>query len=123
MPPAVFDPGDDIGPAPSLVIEATGLAGCVNQALDVVAAGGSVLQSGECAEATINPSAQLIRKEVTYTGCWYFTHDDYPVMRQLWDDGLPVAKLRTHDLPAADAQAAFDAFTSAESGKVVLHWT
>ena len=119
---AVFAPGTDTGPPASLVIEATGRADCVDLALELAAAGGTVLQSGECAEATIRPSAHIVHKELTYTGCWYFTHDDYPSMRQMWDEGLRFDALRTHDVPAEDAQSAFDAFLSTESGKVVLRW-
>ncbi len=117
-----FPPGSDIGEPSDLVIESTGLAACVNQALDTVKAGGTVLQSGECTAVEIRPSAQIVHREVTYIGSWFYGRADYPAMLDLYRDGLPIDKLITHEFPAERAQEGVDVFLSAASGKVILRW-
>ena len=70
----------------------------------------------------VHPSAQVIHREVTYMGSWFYAAEDYPAMLAMVTDGLDVARLRTHVVAAADAQSAVDAFVGGESGKVVLTW-
>ena len=84
--------------------------------------GGRVLQSGECAAVEVRPSAQVIHREVTYLGSWFYASEDYPDMLRLVGEGLDVGRLLTHTLPAEQAQDAVDAFLGGESGKVVLRW-
>ncbi len=120
---AVFAPGSDVSEPPDVVIESTGLAACVQQALDAVRAGGTVLQSGECPAVEVRPSAQIVHREVAYIGSWFYGRADYPAMLDLYRDGLPIDKLVTHELPAERAQEGVDAFLSAASGKVVLRWS
>jgi threonine dehydrogenase-like Zn-dependent dehydrogenase len=81
-----------------------------------------VLQSGECSAAEIDPSAALIRREVTYTGVWYYADEDFPEMVRLYREGLPVARMVTHEFAAADIAEAYRCFVSKRSGKVVLSW-
>jgi L-iditol 2-dehydrogenase len=119
----VLEPGQDIGPAPSLVIECTGLPACIQLALASVDLGGTVLQSGECAAVEISPSDTFIRREITYTGAWYYADEDFPEMVRLYEAGLPVGRLATDELPAEDAAEAYRRFVSKRSGKVILRWT
>jgi threonine dehydrogenase-like Zn-dependent dehydrogenase len=119
----VLAPGEDLGAAPGMVIECTGLASCVVLALDAVEAGGTVLQSGECPAVELNPSETLIRREITYTGVWYYADEDFPEMVRLYEEGLPVGKLVTHEFPADQIAEAYRAFVSREAGKVLLRWS
>ncbi|MEN3284459.1 MAG: hypothetical protein V7607_5599 [Solirubrobacteraceae bacterium] len=119
----VLSPSDATGRAPSLVIECTGRPDCIAQGLELVDDGGVVLQSGEChADVPINPSDTLIRREVTYTGSWYYASEDYPAMLEMVARGLPLERLCTHDVDAADAQDAIADFLEGRSGKVILRW-
>lgn len=120
----VLEPGADIGPKPGLVIESTGLPACIELALELVADEGTVLQSGECEDLVpMSPSNTFIRREITYTGSWYYADEDYPEMVRLYEEGLAVSRLVTDVFPAKDVLAAYEKFVSKRSGKVLLDWT
>ncbi|SDU63420.1 zinc-dependent alcohol dehydrogenase [Jiangella alkaliphila] len=107
-----------------LVIECSGQPSCIEQALDLADGGGIVLQSGEChTEVRIKPSDTFIRREITYTGSWYYTSEDYPAMLDLAAHGPRLDALCTHDVTADDAQAAIDDFLAGASGKVIVRWS
>lgn len=121
---AVHAPGEDIGARPQLVIECSGRPACIAQAFELVEDGGTVLQSGGCrTEISIHPSKTFIRREITYTGSWYYATEDYPDMCDLWTDGLPLSRMCTHDVAAADAQPAITDFLDGNSGKILIRWT
>jgi len=119
----VLAPGSDVEPPPRLVIECTGLPDCIRQALEVVAPGGTVVQSGECPAVVVRPSDTFIRREVTYTGAWYYAEADFPEMIRLYRAGLPVHRLVTDEFPAERITEAYRRFASREAGKVVVNWT
>ncbi len=119
----VLAPGEDIGAAPRLAIECTGLPSCIDFALGSVECGGTVLQSGECAKLEMSPSETLIRREVTYTGAWYYAEEDYPTMVRMYHEGLAISRLVTHEFPADRIADAYRVFTSKQSGKVLITWT
>lgn len=108
------------GSGADIVIIAVGHNDALNQAIDLVKYRGTIFQVGEISQATINPSAVFIRKEVTWTGSWYYTSADWEDMHGLYQSGLPIEKLITHTYPFEQAQQAYDTFVSGESGKVVL---
>jgi threonine dehydrogenase-like Zn-dependent dehydrogenase len=70
----------------------------------------------------LRPSDIFIRREVTYTGAWYYGTEDYAEMVDLVRSGLPLDRLVTHDLPAAEAPAAYADFLAGRSGKALLRW-
>ncbi|HJQ46583.1 MAG TPA: zinc-binding dehydrogenase [Amycolatopsis sp.] len=120
---AALSPDDEIPRNARLVIECTGREDCIRQAFDLVENAGTVLQSGEChVDVPLNPSELFIRREITYTGSWYYATEDYAHMCELVDRGLPLRELCTHDVAAADAQPAITDFLQALSGKVILRW-
>lgn len=119
----VLTPEDSVGGPVNLVIECTGLSSVINQALDVVEPGGTVLQSGECSSVEINPSESLIRKELTYTGTWYYADEDVPELLRLYESGLRPSALVTHEFEASDAVEAFRTFASRSAGKVLIRWS
>ena len=119
----VFAPGRDIGRPPRLVIEATGRPEAIRFALETVDVGGTVLQSGECQTVAVSPSDTFIRREITYTGSWYYADEDYPEMVRLYEDGLPLDRLATHEFRAEQIADAYRCFVSKNSGKVILLWT
>ena len=119
---ACVAPGDGLPFSPELVIEASGRPDGIRYALDIVAAGGTVLQAGECPSVEVSPSDVFVRREVTYTGSWYYADEDWPAMVDLVTGGLDLRSLVTHEMAAGSAADAFAAFVSATSGKVVLRW-
>ena len=108
------------GKGADIVILAVGKNEALLRAIDLVRQQGRVFQVGELEEATLNPSAAFIRKEITMTGSWYYTSGDWSEMLALHRAGLPYPKLITHVYPFAQAQTAYDTFVSGNSGKVVL---
>jgi threonine dehydrogenase-like Zn-dependent dehydrogenase len=120
----VHEPDEDIGRAPNFVIECTGIPSCIKQALDVVAPGGTVLQSGECdTPIEVSPSELFIRKEICYTGGWYYADEDVPEILRFYEEGLPVDDMVTDEFKADDISDAYACFVSKRSGKVLLDWT
>lgn len=119
----VCEPGTALDRAP-LVIECTGRPECIAAAFEMADNGGTVVQSGEChTDVPLNPSGIFIRREVTYTGAWYYATEDYAMMRRLVEAGLRLPQLRTHDVDATQAQDAITDFLTGNSGKVVLRWS
>lgn len=108
------------GQGADIVILAVGKNEALLQAVDVIKQQGTLFQVGEMAEATFNPAAAFIRKEITMTGSWYYTSSDWEEMLALHHAGLPYGKLITHVFPFAQVQDAFNTFSSGDSGKVIL---
>jgi threonine dehydrogenase-like Zn-dependent dehydrogenase len=108
------------GKGADIVILAVGSNEALLDAVELVKQQGTVFQVGELHEATFNPSAAFIRKEISMTGSWYYTSGDWPEMLNLHCAGLPYGKLITHVFPFERAQEAYDTFVSGQSGKVVL---
>jgi L-iditol 2-dehydrogenase len=120
----VFDLGEQIDFKANLVIECTGIPACIKQALACCESGGTVLQSGECeTHIEVSPSEDFIRREITYTGGWYYADEDFPEMVRLYKAGLPVDTMLTDELPASEVAEAYRRFVSKESGKVVIRWS
>ena len=108
------------GQGADIVILAVGKNEALLQAVDLLKHQGTLFQVGEMSEATFNPSAAFIRKEITMTGSWYYTSADWTEMLALHRAGLPYDKLVTHVFPFEHAQQAYDTFVSGNSGKVIL---
>lgn len=103
-----------------IVILAVGKNETLLQAIDLVRHQGILFQVGELNEATFNPSAAFIRKEITMTGSWYYTSADWKDMLAFHKAGLCYKKLISHTFPFEKAQDAFNTFASGDSGKVIL---
>lgn len=119
----VVPPGPIPGPAPSLVIECTGLPDCISLALDVVERGGTVLQSGLCQSVELNPKATIIEREITYTGSWYYADEDFPETIRLCETGLPLGRMITHAFSCEQVSKAYAQFISMDAAKVALRWS
>ncbi len=108
------------GEGADAAIECAGKEITENQALDCAKQGGKVAFVGENRSATIKPSAQLIRKELTVIGSWYYNAGEYEELIALIRRGLSPEKMITHRFSLKEAQKAFSTFASGESGKVVF---
>lgn len=105
-----------------ICIEAVGVPKTVEQCLAAVKTGGQVLLDGEQPEVKISPSNQLIRRDITMTGCWFYHFCEIQPMMDLVAKGLPVEKLVTHTFPGSEAPEGFRLFSEGKTGKVALHW-
>jgi threonine dehydrogenase-like Zn-dependent dehydrogenase len=104
-------------------VECSGAPAAQNAALDAAAAYGRVAFVGESRETTIKPSEQLIRKQLTVIGAWYFpvwAWDD--ITRFVVERKLPVEKMITHRFAIEDAETAFRMFDARETEKAVFVW-
>lgn len=120
----VLPPEQDVGRGYAAVIECSGRPENILLAFHLADDAGTVIQSGEChTPISISPSDTFVRREITYTGSWYYATEDYPGMRELLERGLPLSEMCTHDVAAVDAQPAITDFLRGDSGKVVLRWS
>ncbi len=103
-----------------VALDCSGVPATTTLALESASIYGRMAFIGEKPEATIHPSPQFIRKELTAIGSWYFTAPDYYRILELHRRGLQVADLITHRFPLDEADEAFRVFASGQSGKVLL---
>ena len=103
-----------------VAVDCSGVAATTGVALDSAGIYGRVAFIGEKQQATIRPSPQFIRKELTVIGSWYFTGADYFRILALYKRGLDVSGLITHRFPLEEADQAFATFASGQSGKVLI---
>jgi propanol-preferring alcohol dehydrogenase len=69
---------------------------------------------------TISPSEDLIRRDITLMGSWFYHYAEFPAMVDLYRRGLRVADLITHHFPLEQAAEAFTIFAGGGTGKVIL---
>lgn len=104
-------------------IDCSGSPHAENTALNVLRPHGRAAFIGECRELTIHPSNQLIRKQVTVMGSWYFPIFEYDEITQfIIEKGLPVEKLVSHTFPIGEAETAFRMFDERKTEKAVFIW-
>ncbi|MBI2939378.1 MAG: zinc-binding dehydrogenase [Chloroflexi bacterium] len=108
------------GLGPDVAIDCAGRPETQNLALDAVRVKGKVGFVGENSALTINPSKQIIHKELTVVGSWYFTSADYHEILALYRRGYRVDHLITHRFPIEQADLAYRTFAAGETGKVLI---
>jgi propanol-preferring alcohol dehydrogenase len=102
-------------------IDCSGNAAAQNMALDAVMPLGRVAFVGEAAATTIRPSEQLIRKQVTLIGSWYFGIQEYDeIARIIVAKGIDLERLATHRFALDDAETAFRLFDERKTEKAVF---
>ena len=102
-------------------IDCSGNGAAQNMALDVAAAFGKVALVGESRELTIRPSEQLIRKQVTVMGSWYFGIAEYDDILKIIDAAeIDLEKLATHTFSLDEAETAFRLFDERKTEKAVF---
>jgi threonine dehydrogenase-like Zn-dependent dehydrogenase len=101
-------------------IEAVGKPETVKLALRLVANAGTVMACGEQGDVPINIGADLIRRDLTLRGSWFFHFYEFHEMVDLHSRGLWAEKLITDHFPLSEAGEAFAKFAAGETGKVIL---
>lgn len=111
------------GKGADAAIDCSGSPYAENNALDCVKAHGRVGFIGESKETTIKPSEQLIRKQITVMGSWYFPIHEYEEIADfIVRKELPVEKLVTHTFKLEEAETAFRLFDERKTEKAVFIW-
>jgi len=102
-------------------IDCSGNQFAENNALNCVRPHGRVAFIGENTKVTIDPSNQLIRKQIVLIGSWYFPISEYEeIANFIVSKKLPVEKLVTHTFKLEEAETAFSLFDGKETQKVVF---
>ena len=76
---------------------------------------------GEQGEVPIHISDDMIRRDITLRGSWFYHFCEVPRIVELYRSGLQAERLITNTFPLAQAQTAFDRFFDGSEGKVLLH--
>ncbi|NEE03905.1 alcohol dehydrogenase catalytic domain-containing protein [Phytoactinopolyspora halotolerans] len=109
---------------PSLVIECSGRAEQIIDALESVADGGTVIESAGCStELRLPSSDHFVRREITHTGVFYYASENYDEMLRIATSGAPIRPICTHYVTAQRAQQSIDDFLDRQTGKVILQWS
>ena len=102
-------------------IDCSGNSAGQNMALDSTRPLGRVAFVGESRETTIRPSDQLIRKELTLIGSWYFNVSEYEeIVDVLTRGNIDLERLATHRFHIDDAETAFRLFDERQTEKAVF---
>jgi len=101
-------------------LECSGQAESLTAALNLAKPFGHVAIVAENAQATIDPSNQFNRKEVTLSGSTVFPVGEYDEITRLFADGLPVDRFITHRFPIEHAKEAYELFSTGQTGKVLF---
>ena len=101
-------------------IEAVGRSETLRLALRLVGKSGTVMAIGEQGDVPISPSSDLIRRDITLMGSWFYHYSEYPSMLDLYRRGLPIGQVITDHFPLLEAQTAFNQFANGNAGKVIL---
>jgi len=102
-------------------IDCSGSGAAQNMALDLIRPLGRVAFIGESRETTIRPSEQLIRKQATLIGSWYFNIAEYDeIVRVLTEQKIDLEQLATHRFGLDEAETAFRLFDERKTEKAVF---
>lgn len=109
------------GGGAEVCLDTAGVPQTLNDALDAARIYGRVGFIGEKASATIKPSEQFIRKELSITGSWYFTNAEFYEQVEMYRRGLSIDGMITHRYRLDQAPEAYRRFMGGETGKVVFY--
>lgn len=104
-----------------VVVEAAGVKASVEQALQMVTPGGSMVAIGITGEPVDFPVIHIVRDEITIYGSIIYTRADFvTALEYLGDGGFNIAPVLSETVPLADFRRAFDDALSGDFAKVVL---
>jgi propanol-preferring alcohol dehydrogenase len=102
-------------------LDCSGNAAAQNMALDAAAPLSKVAFVGEARETTIRPSDQLIRKQISLFGSWYFPIGEHAdILDAIARHDIDLERLATHTFRLDQAEKAFAMFDARETEKAVF---
>jgi threonine dehydrogenase-like Zn-dependent dehydrogenase len=125
----VFDPAqedvvarihEETGGGADLCLDCSPAERTLVDALNAARVYGRVGWIGEKPSAMVDPSGQVIHKELRLAGSWYFTVADFHEELALYRCGLSPSRLITHRYALDEAPEAYRVFASGETGKVLF---
>jgi threonine dehydrogenase-like Zn-dependent dehydrogenase len=109
------------GRGADISIDCSGRADGENLALDATAKLGKVAFVGECSSVTVNPSEQMIRKELDVIGAWVFPiFEYYEMVRFLIRNNITPEETVSHRFNLDQAPEAFDLVSRRLADKVMF---
>lgn len=112
-----FSGGDGLTGA----IDCSGSTAAHNMALDALAPMARMAFVGESAQTTVRTSDQLIRKQLTVFGSWYFGINEYQdIITTIEMHKIDLERLATHTFSLDQAETAFRLFDQRETEKAVF---
>ncbi|MCZ2845219.1 MAG: alcohol dehydrogenase catalytic domain-containing protein [Candidatus Bathyarchaeota archaeon] len=110
----------ETGDGADVVVEAVGML--LNQTLNLVRAGGKVLQFGhdELAKPAIQV-AEIVRKEITIYGAFIGKFSFEKVAKIIESGVLPLEKVVSHRLPLSEVHKGIDLLKKQAGLKIILH--
>jgi propanol-preferring alcohol dehydrogenase len=108
------------GHGADVCIEAAGRPETLSQCFQAVRVAGTVAINGEQPRVELSPSDDLIRRDITALGSWFYHYSEFPAMVELVRQGLPASDLITHTYAYGQADEAWRAFAAGLTGKVIL---
>lgn len=117
----VMYPDDVTDETFDVVIEAAGTEAAVNQAIQIMKAGGSMVVVGLVPEVTI-PMTQIVRNDQTIYGSiiYQFPEDYEQTMEYLRDPNLNINPIVSKFMPFTQYQKAYEKAKSGNYGKIVM---
>jgi propanol-preferring alcohol dehydrogenase len=104
-------------------VDCTGNSKAENDALNCTKKGGSVAFIGESKVTTINPSDQLIRKQLKLIGSWYFPIWMYDeIAKFIMTRNIQLENFVTHRFVIDEAQKAYEMFDNRETVVEAFVW-
>lgn len=104
-----------------VVFECSGNPAAERTALEIVRPAGTVVFCGENYKGLeIIPSDHIIHKEITLTGAFYFTRNDFYGLCEIYKRGFEPKTAVTHSMHLEDAPEACKLFFEGKTGKVLL---
>ena len=78
--------------------------------------------NGEQSKVEISPSEDLIRRDITVFGSWFYFFSEFDAMVALYREGFKATNLITHRYPFAEVATAYTEFAAGRTGKVMLEY-
>ena len=104
-----------------VVVETAGGAKTLEQAIEIVNAGGRIILLGLPHESTNVSSDLIVRKEIEIYGSIIYSHEDFSQAIQLIREGrVTVAPLITHSFSLNDIKEAFDMSDKGQGIKMMI---
>lgn len=101
-------------------IEAAGSPITARACFKSVRTAGTVIFNGEQSLIEVSPSEDLIRRDITASGAWFYHFSEFEPMLDLVRNGFRAERLVTHKFSFEDAASAYAAMDRGLTGKVLL---